>query len=48
MPFPFGIHFRPTSSPHTQGFSLWLAQMAADFFQLTFVLDARQKILSTS
>ncbi len=22
VPFPFGIHFRPTSSPHTQGFSL--------------------------
>jgi hypothetical protein len=48
VPFPFGIHFKPTSSPHTQGFSFWLAEMAADFFQLTLAPDARQKILSTS
>jgi hypothetical protein len=46
--FPFVIHLSPSSSPHSQDFSLWLAQITADLRQLTLAPDAWQKVLRTS
>jgi hypothetical protein len=48
VPLPFGIHFNPLVSPHSQLLSLRLAQMATNLLQLTLAPDARQKVLRTS
>ncbi len=46
-PLPFGIHWSPTSRPHSQSLSLLLAHIAHDLFQLIFAPDALQKVSRT-
>ncbi len=43
-----GIDFNPTSYPHSQSLLSLLAHMAADFPQLTFAPNVRQKISKTA
>ncbi|CAK9877057.1 unnamed protein product, partial [Sphagnum jensenii] len=47
-PCPSGIHLSPTSCPHSHSFFSLLAHMAADFPQLIFALEVRQKSSSTA
>ncbi len=48
IPWPVGIHLRPSPPPHSQVLSFLLAQMAADLRQFTFTPDAWQKVLRTT
>ncbi len=47
VPSPFGIHLRPSSTPHCQSLSFLLAQIVVDLCQFIFAPEALQKMLST-